>query len=143
MSRTEIGLIIDELVTLERAITGTQAAYDESPDNIASAPAWVNMPRSGTFRAQTGWAEDTHTLICACVKRGALASADERLMRPMITRFPDKLHENLTLNGTVEHIGDIRYEYGFIEILSTQEDFFFGVLFEVDITVKDTITVSA
>ena len=137
MARTEMGDIIEELVTLERAITGTRAAYAEGPESIASAPAWVNFPRAGMFSAQTGWGDDLHTLACACVKRGALHTGDERLMRPMITRFPDALHANLTLNGKITAVEAIRYEYGLIEVLSTEEESFFGVLFEVDLRVND------
>ena len=104
----------------------------------------INYPRTGSLNAQTGWAEDRHTILCACVKRTALKSGDEELMRPMITRFPDVLHANLTLNGTVAHITEVRYEYGLIDVLSTPEEQFFGVLFEVDVIVKDCpITVEA
>lgn len=144
MARTELGDIIEQVVALERTVTGTKAAYVDTPENIASAPAWINFPRTGEFTAQTGWAEDRHTLACACVKRGALKPSDERLMRPMITRFPDVLHANLTLGGTVAHIETIRYDYGLIEVLSTPDDWYFGVLFEVVVIVKDCpITVSA
>jgi len=141
MARTELGDIIDELVTLERQLTGSKVAYDEAPESIATAPAWLNFPMRGTFRAQTGWSEDSHTMGCACVKRRALMAQDEALMRPLITQFPDLLHQNLMLNGTVAHIQDIRYQYGVIETLSSPEEPMWGVMFEVDFIVKDVITV--
>ena len=141
MARTEIGLIIDELVTLEKTLTETAAAFDETPETVGATPAWLNFPRSGTLNEQTGWAEDNHTLVCACVKRRALLPADEAMMRPLITKFPDLLSDNLSLGGTVAHVDEVRYEYGLIEGLSSPEEPMFGVLFTVDVTCKDTVSV--
>ena len=142
MARTEIGLIIDQLRTLEAAVTGTSVTYDETPETIGDTPAWVNMPMQGEMSAQTGWAEDRHTIICACLTRRSLLPSDEALMRPMITRFPDKVHAALTLSSTVAHVGRIEYEYGYIDAFSTPDLPMFGVLFRVEVICKDTITVA-
>ena len=73
-----------------------------------------------------------------------LVSSILKMPMRMITRFADALHADLTLGGTVTVVESIRYEYGFIERLSTQDDVFFGVLFEVDVRVNDcSITVAA
>jgi hypothetical protein len=141
MARTEIGLIIDVLVAHEVGITGTYATYDETPESFGMGPAWLNFPMSGELTAQTGWGEDVHTIGCACVKRRSLLPADEATMRPMITRFADAIHADLSLGGRVEHVGAIRYRYGLIGALSSETEPVFGVLFEVDVKVKDVITV--
>lgn len=142
MARTEIGLIIDQLRALEETITGTSVTYDETPETIGDTPAWVNMPYQGQLSAMTGWAEDQHIIICACLTRRSLLPSDEALMRPMITRFADALHASLTLSGVVAHIGAIEYEYGYIETFSSPDQPMFGVLFRVEVICKDTITVA-
>lgn len=142
MARTEIGLIIDQLRALEEAVTGTAVTYDETPETVGDTPAWINMPYQGELSALTGWSEDRHVIICACLTRRSLLPSDEALMRPMITRFPDRVHASLTLSSTVAHVGRIEYEYGYIEAFSTPNDPMFGVLFRVEVIVKDTITVA-
>lgn len=143
MARTEIGLIIDQLRALEETITGTSVTYDETPETIGDTPAWINMPFQGRLDAMTGWSEDQHVIVCACLTRRSLLPADEALMRPMITRFADAVHGSLTLGGTVAHVGTIEYEYGYIETFSSPDQPMFGVLFRVEVIVKDTITVAA
>lgn len=143
MARTQIGTIIQELVNLEQTLTGADTAYVDTPESLGATPAWLNFPIRGELSAQTGWAEDRHTIGCACVKRRALLSRDEQLMRPLITQFPDLLCANLTLNGTVEFIDRITYTYGLIEALSSPDEPVFGILFEVEVVVKDTIDVGA
>ena len=143
MARTKIGAIIDQLVTLQQTLD-VDKAYDEAPEHIAG-PSWVNFPYSGIIPHAIGpggsdFAEDTHTIICACIKERALLPEDEQIMRPLITEFPDALSGDLTLGGTVEHIDTVEYEYGAIEMMSPQAQPMFGVLFRVTVTVKDLVS---
>jgi len=143
MARTAIGSIIDELVTIEAALTGTKATYDEMPESIAATPAWLNFPLSGILNEHSGMSDDEHVIGCACVVRRALSPSDETLMRPMITRFADALSDNITLGGTVMSILETTYEYGLIETLSSPEDLMFGIMFRVRVHCQESITVSA
>ena len=150
MARTTIGSIIDVLVTHEESLTPSIKAltsfnvYDEAPENVIS-PAWLNFPERGTFPHAIGpggsdFAEDNHTIVCACVKDRALLPEDEKMMRPLITEFPDVLSGDLTLGNTVAHINDVTYEYGLIEAYSSPGQPMFGVLFRVTVTVKDAVS---
>jgi hypothetical protein len=147
MARTEIGTIIDELVTLEETLTPSVSAisaftvYDEAPENVVG-PAWINFPDSGLFPMGFGvggatLTDDTHTIICACIKDRALLPQDEKMMRPLITQFPDLLAANLSLNSTVCQIDRVEYEYGFLEVLSSQRQSMFGVLFRVVVRLEE------
>jgi len=72
--------------------------------------------------------------------------ADEEpgLMAEMaLSAARDALAQAVTLGGLVEFVDVTTYEYGLIESLSSQEDLLFGVLFVVNVRVKDALTVSA
>ena len=150
MARTTIGSIIDVLVTHEESLTPSVTSlssfnvYDEAPENVAS-PAWLNFPERGAFPHAVGpggadFSEDQHVIVCACVKNRALLPEDEKLMRPLITEFPDALSGDLTLGDTVAHIDTVEYEYGLIEAYSSPNQPMFGVLFRVTVTVKDAVS---
>ena len=144
MARTQIGTIIDELVTLQEALTPTVSVssfvvYDEAPENV-SGLCWINFPGPGVLNEINEYvSHDNHTISCACVKDRALLPQDEKIMRPIITQFPDAVAADVTLNGTVAHVDSIEYEYGLIETLSGPDQLMFGVLFRVNFTCKDNL----
>jgi len=143
MARTQVGAIIDKLVAIQETLDVSKA-YDEAPENIAG-PSWINFPSTGIIPQAIGaggsdFAEDNHTIICACIKHRALLPEDEQIMRPLITEFPDALSADITLGGTVAHIDTVEYEYGAIEMLSPRAEPMFGVLFRVTVTCKDLVS---
>jgi hypothetical protein len=143
MARTTLGSIIDELVTIQNTLSNTEAVYDEIPENIAATPAWINFPLAGELNEiSDGLSEDQHTIGCAYCTYRSILPRDDALIRPMVTAFPDKLSQNLTLNGAVTHIDSVEYEYGEIELLSSPEQVMIGILFRIQVTVKDGITIS-
>jgi len=137
-----IQAIITELATLEAGITGIAAAYDETPDSLSEFPCFINYPKSGRlhFSATNGGQSD-HTIVCELRYSKLISTEAEAKMRPFVKLFRDKLAANLTLNGTVDTINDIRYEYGRLGTMAGEE--YLVIRFEVDVKETETITVSA
>ena len=138
MARTELGAIIDELVTHQTTLD-VGPAYDEPPESI-DQPCWLNFPVSGSLNTFAHGAEDFHTIGICYVMGRSLLEINAKKARPIITKLADQLDGDLDLGATVEFWMGLRYEYGLIETISSPEMPLFGLYFELDVVVKDAET---
>jgi hypothetical protein len=110
---TNVEDILDRLVVLQTAITGVTVAHDETPENLAEFPCFLNYPTTG----ETTWLtfaslQTTHTFHSELhVVRGSLPDA-EGACRPFINRTISKIMTDDTLNDLVDSVEAIRYTYG-------------------------------
>lgn len=61
-----VATVTDALATLEKTISGINAAYslDEIPNALHTLPAFVNWPGAATYEAVAGMAIETRTYRC-------------------------------------------------------------------------------
>ena len=131
----KVEAIIDRLVTLEAALTGVEAAYDETPESIGSLPAFINYP----LRGDAAWLKfdgctSNYTIAAELhVARIDLPEA-EKYARPIINPFITAVFGDRTLDSTVSEVEAIRWRYG---TATFAEEIHLVVFFEVDCRVTD------
>lgn len=133
--------IITQLAVLEAEIEGVLAAHDESPEALNEGMVFVNYPTGGTFIYSAGGpCLAIHTIHADFHVSRSVLPHDENQLRPFVQRMWAKIADNLTCNGTCEHIILVRYDYGRLAY-GQQETL--GIRFTLEAKEKDdTITVS-
>ena len=136
-----IETIITQLAVLEAEITGVHVAHDDSPEALNEFPAFVNYPTGGPFiYSASGPNLTIHTIHADLHVSRSVLPHDENQLRPFVQRVWAKLADNLTCNGTCEHLILVRYDYGRLGY-GAQETL--GIRFTLSAKEKDdTITVS-
>lgn len=132
-----VSSIITQLAIIESTIEGIRRAYDKTPESLSEPPAVINFPSSGEFERHTagGTRRTTHKIaIQLFVTRADLPNA-ENLLRPFIERFPNKLDQNIFINGTCLTSQIVSYKYGAMEFAKTQ---YLGIEYILEV-VEDTI----
>lgn len=136
-----VASIITQLAVIERTIEGVKRAYDKTPESLSEPPAVINFPSAGELKRHTagGTRRATHRIkIQLFVTRADLPSA-ENLLRPFIERFPDKIDQNIFINGTCTTSEIISYKYGEMEFAKTQ---YLGIEYILEVKEDTTINFS-
>jgi len=134
--------VITRLATLEAALSGVKRAHDETPESLAEMPAFINYPRRGTITPgdPPGQIKGLHTIVSELhIARGILPEA-ESVARPFISSFPIKVADDFNdgkLNGTVDALLEIRYEYG--QLPWGEKEIHMGIRFETDVKLKEDV----
>ena len=133
-----IQAIITQLATVEAAIDGVVAAYDETPESLNEFPCFINYPVSGTYRCGSGTMKAGIQTIGAelHVTREVLPEA-EAVARPFIDLFTDAIFEDIQLDSNCVAVTEIRWEYGQLKFANETH---LGVKFLLDVSVRETVS---
>lgn len=129
---------IAQIQTYALTLSNVQAAPAYMPDSANIFPFVVSYAKSGDWTSMSsGFKKGLHTIVTEIhIARADLPKALEQAM-PYAESFPNKILGNPTLNGKVDTVIAMRYEFGPLKFAAQDT---VGWKFSTDIKMQSAIT---